>query len=121
MGIVPAYNEEQRLPKMLEECTNYLEKSGDNYEIIIVDDGSKDSTTKTGLEWSKKLGSDNFRVLTLAKNLGKGGAVRRGMLVSRGKLLLFADADGATTFSDLAKLQSLMAKTMNNEGHGVIC
>ena len=70
-----------------------------------MDDGSKDSTTKTGLEWSQKLGSDKLRVLTLAKNLGKGGAVRRGMLVGRGKYLLFADADGATTFSELAKLQ----------------
>ena len=103
--IVPAYNEEDRLPKMLEESTNYLQKSGDTYEIIIVDDGSKDSTTKTALEWSQQLGSDKLRVLTLAKNLGKGGAVRRGMLVSRGKLLLFADADGATTFSELAKLK----------------
>ena len=106
--IVPAYNEEERLPKMLEDCTNYLEKSGENYEIIIVDDGSKDSTTKTGLEWSQKLGSDKLRVLTLAKNLGKGGAVRRGMLVGRGKYLLFADADGATTFSELAKLQKYL-------------
>ena len=103
--VVPAYNEEERLPKMLEECTEYLEKSGENYEIIIVDDGSKDTTTKTALTWSKKLGSEKLRVLTLEKNLGKGGAVRRGMLVSRGKWLLFADADGATTFSELAKLQ----------------
>ena len=119
--VVPAYNETERLPKMLEECTSYLAQSGDKYEIIIVDDGSADETTNEGLKWTKKLGSDKLRVLTLAKNLGKGGAVRRGMLVSRGKLLLFADADGATTFSELAKLKALMAKTANDEGHGVIC
>ncbi len=106
---------------MLEECTHYLEKEVKNaYEIIIVDDGSKDHTSQVALEWSKKLGSDKLRLLKLAKNLGKGGAVRRGMLVSRGQFLLFADADGATTFAELAKLQALMAKTML-DGHGVIC
>ena len=55
--IVPAYNEQDRLPKMLEECTAYLEeKFKDNYEIVIVDDGSKDETSKTVLEWSHRLG-----------------------------------------------------------------
>lgn len=118
--VVPAYNEEERLPKMLEECTTYLEKSGQKYEIIIVDDGSKDQTSKISLQWSRKLGSEKLRLLKLEKNLGKGGAVRRGMLVGRGKHLLFADADGATTFSELAKLQNLMGKIEENE-HGVVC
>ena len=55
--IVPAYNEEDRLPKMLEECTTYLEENlKDKFEIIIVDDGSKDDTSKIVLEWSRKLG-----------------------------------------------------------------
>ena len=67
------------------------------------------------------LGSNKLRLLKLVKNLGKGGAVRRGMLVSRGKYLLFADADGATTFSEIAKLNLLMSKTENEEGHGLIC
>ena len=63
-----------------------------------------------------------MRLLKLVKNLGKGGAVRRGMLVSRGKHLLFADADGATTFSEIAKLQSSMSKIENDQnGHGLIC
>ena len=55
--IVPAYNEEDRLPKMLEECVSYLEENFANkFEIIIVDDGSKDATSKTVLEWSRGLG-----------------------------------------------------------------
>jgi len=119
--VVPAYNEEKRLPKMLQECTAYLDQNGGHFEIIIVDDGSKDSTSETVIQWSQRLGSNKLRLLKLEKNLGKGGAVRRGMLVSRGKHLLFADADGATTFSELAKMTSLMAKIENEEGHGVIC
>ena len=55
--IVPAYNEQERLPKMLEECVSYLEENFANkFEIIIVDDGSKDATSKTVLEWSRGLG-----------------------------------------------------------------
>ena len=53
------------------------------WEIIVVDDGSKDKTTDTALEYAVTLGSNKMRVLTLAKNLGKGGAVRRGVRVAR--------------------------------------
>ncbi len=54
------------------------------------------------------MGSNCFRVLTLVQNLGKGGAVRRGVLVARGRRILFADADGATTFSELDKLMKAL-------------
>ena len=50
--IVPAYNEEERLLNMLEECTTYLAQSDDDFKIIIVDDGSKDGTTEEALKWS---------------------------------------------------------------------
>lgn len=119
--IVPAYNEEDRLPKMLEECTEYMFKSGRKFEIIIVDDGSKDSTSKVVLQWTEKHGSENLRLLKLAKNLGKGGAVRRGMLTSRGKYLLFADADGATTFSEISKLEKSMSQIEDDQEFGVVC
>ncbi|GIY63068.1 dolichyl-phosphate beta-glucosyltransferase [Caerostris extrusa] len=108
--IVPAYNEENRLPVMLDECLEYLEnrsakESKFSYEVIIVDDGSSDNTTKVALEYVSKFGSEKVRVLTLAKNRGKGGAVRLGMLSARGQFLLFADADGATKFKDIEKLE----------------
>lgn len=66
---------------MLDECLGYLEEKAKQdgsftYEVIIVDDGSRDKTTQVGLDYSKKLGCDKIRVLTLAKNRGKGGAVR---------------------------------------------
>ena len=81
--IVPAYNEELRLPKMLDECLEFLEKRKTSYEVIIVDDGSKDETSATGLKYVERWGSDKVRVLSLAKNRGKGGAVRMGMLRAR--------------------------------------
>jgi len=118
--IVPAYNEELRLPKMLDECLEFLEARNSPYEVIIVDDGSKDTTTAVGLDYVDKYGSDKVRVLTLAKNRGKGGAVRMGMLKARGENLLFADADGATTFEDIVKLEENLAE-IEVGGHGIVC
>lgn len=108
--IVPAYEEEKRLPPMLDECLEFLEnrqKSNKNftYEVIVVSDGSKDRTVDISLEYSKKFSSDKVRVIDLKPNRGKGGAVRMGVMSARGATLLFADADGATKFSDLTKLE----------------
>nr|CAG4649606.1 EOG090X0BIY [Scapholeberis mucronata]SVE93822.1 EOG090X0BIY [Scapholeberis mucronata] len=128
--IVPAYNEEKRLPAMLDDCLEYLEKliqinSDNTYELIIVDDGSSDGTTEVGLKYSKKYGSEKIRVLTLTQNRGKGGAVRLGMLSARGKQLLFADADGATKFEDLSKLQNVMNDIVkgqqSSDSLGLVC
>lgn len=65
--IVPAFNEEERLPKMLDECLEFLETRSSSYEVIIVDDGSKDGTTAVGLDYVEKFGCDKVRVLTLGK------------------------------------------------------
>ncbi|XP_063807920.1 dolichyl-phosphate beta-glucosyltransferase [Pseudophryne corroboree] len=108
--VVPAYNEEERLPVMMDEAVEYLEKKQKRspsfrYEVIVVDDGSSDKTTEVALKYANKYGSDKVRVLTLVKNRGKGGAVRMGVLVSRGKTILMADADGATKFADLENVE----------------
>ncbi|KAM8976365.1 dolichyl-phosphate beta-glucosyltransferase [Pelodytes ibericus] len=108
--VVPSYNEETRLPVMMDEALEFLEKRQKDrpsfsYEVIIVDDGSKDKTTEVALNYSKRYGSDKVRVLTLTKNRGKGGAVRMGVFVSRGKTILMADADGATKFQDLENVE----------------
>ncbi|XP_002126301.2 dolichyl-phosphate beta-glucosyltransferase [Ciona intestinalis] len=120
--IVPSYNEEKRLPLMMEEAILFLEakcekSSSYKYEIIIVDDGSKDSTTKVGQSFVEKYGSDKIRVLTLEKNRGKGGAVRLGMMSARGEHLLFADADGATKFSDIEKVETKL-NDIDTKPHG---
>ncbi|XP_064636766.1 dolichyl-phosphate beta-glucosyltransferase-like [Lineus longissimus] len=125
--IVPSYNEEMRLPVMMDETLAYLEgrqksESSFTYEIIVVDDGSKDNTSRVALGYSEKYGSDKVRVLTFVKNRGKGGAVRLGMLSARGDQLLFADADGASKFSDMVKLEKDLEK-INTQKHGmaVVC
>lgn len=79
--IIPAYEEEKRLPVMLDECLEFLEQKLKNnpkfsYEVIVVSDGSKDKTVETAMKYCRKLTADKFRVLELIQNRGKGGAVR---------------------------------------------
>jgi len=96
---------------MLEECLEYLERRTQNeakftYEVLIVDDGSRDRTSDVAMRYVEKYGSEKCRLLHLVKNRGKGGAVRLGVQSCRGEFILFADADGATRFSDLDKVYS---------------
>lgn len=106
--VVPSYNETSRILIMLKDAINYLQiHMKHKWEIIIVDDGSSDGTS----EYCLKLSRDEFnlkpgqlRVIKFSENRGKGGAVRQGMLHIRGKYGLFADADGASKFSDVSKL-----------------
>uniref|UniRef100_A0A669QSJ0 Dolichyl-phosphate beta-glucosyltransferase n=1 Tax=Phasianus colchicus TaxID=9054 RepID=A0A669QSJ0_PHACC len=98
------------VPLMMDEALDYLEKRQKRdpsftYEVIVVDDGSKDQTTEVAMKYCKKYGSDKVRVLSLVKNRGKGGAVRMGVLSCRGKKILMADADGATKFADIEKVE----------------
>lgn len=123
--IVPSYNEEERLPIMLDETLDYLENKKKNhpsftYEIIVVDDGSKDGTSKVALEYVKKYGVHKMRLLTFEKNRGKGGAVRMGVLSSRGRRLLMADADGASKFADLLRLESALDDINGKKGNKAV-
>eukprot|EP00271_Cylindrocystis_brebissonii_P016803 TRINITY_DN4135_c0_g1_i2.p1 TRINITY_DN4135_c0_g1~~TRINITY_DN4135_c0_g1_i2.p1 ORF type:complete len:364 (+),score=63.98 TRINITY_DN4135_c0_g1_i2:405-1496(+) len=109
--ILPAYDEEVRLPATLDEALSYLEQrrgrdASFTYEILIVDDGSRDGTVLKSFEYVRKYGVDAVRVIKQGVNQGKGAAVRKGMLCSRGELLLFADSDGATKITELEKLEA---------------
>ncbi|KAF9132994.1 dolichyl-phosphate beta-glucosyltransferase [Mortierella sp. 14UC] len=121
--VVPAYNESERLPIMMKETLDFLkEKSnrvaGFTYEILIVDDGSQDSTVRVALEMAQKEGIQDIRVLSFEKNRGKGGAVIQGMQYTRGEYILMVDADGATRFSDLDALETKL-KATERDGLGV--
>ncbi|KAF9421742.1 hypothetical protein HW555_002423 [Spodoptera exigua] len=111
--VVPAYNEEERLPPMLDEAIEFLESRvkehhSYKYEIIVVSDGSKDKTVQVAEGYSEKYGCEKIRCLELIKNRGKGGAVRLGIESCRGASILFADADGASKFEDLTKLETAL-------------
>ncbi|KJH53421.1 glycosyltransferase, group 2 family protein [Dictyocaulus viviparus] len=75
-----------------------------NEKVLVIDDGSTDGTADIAVEYGKKF-DGKLKVLKLERNLGKGGAVRHGVMHSSGKLILFADADGATRFSEIEKLE----------------
>ena len=115
--VVPAYNEEERLPIMLDETITFLlkwsKKRKITYEILIVDDGSKDNTKEVVSNYMNKY-PKIIRLLALHANCGKGGAVKRGVSRSRGQYILMVDADGATDIEDLDSLYSNLINTTNN-------
>lgn len=92
--IIPAYNEEKRLPPTLERVVHYLrENYKGQYELIVADDGSTDGTPDFVREFSKK--HPEVRLLRFEKNRGYGAVVRDGMLAGNGRFVLIMDADGS--------------------------
>lgn len=104
--VIPAYNEQARLLPTLERVARYLTDQGLEYEIIAVDDGSRDQT----LEIARRFAAQNprVRVLSNRKNRGKGGAVRRGVAAARGRRILFTDSDLSTPIEEFGKLNARM-------------
>jgi len=95
--VIPTYNEEKNIRQTLAQVFDYLEEKEFTYEIIVVDDGSEDETVEIVEEFFGDKES-----LTLIKNphKGKGVAVRRGVLASKGDYILFSDADLATPIEE---------------------
>ncbi|KAG6902564.1 hypothetical protein C0995_014953 [Termitomyces sp. Mi166 len=119
--VIPAFNETERLPLMMASTIAHLvSQKNRTYEIIIVDDGSTDGTSETALKLAAKYAKSNIRVVTLEKNVGKGGAVRHGMLYSSGERLLMADADGASRIEDLEALWTTMDALAPDNRPGVV-
>lgn len=100
--IIPAYNEDRRLPITLTSVYRYLYQSGLSFEIIVVDDGSYDDTAAYVEEFAEQY--PGVRLLSYAPNRGKGYAVRTGMLAARGDYLLMNDADGSSPIEEMQKL-----------------
>lgn len=99
--VIPAYNEEKRLPETLKKVRDYLNRQNITYEVIVVDDGSKDDTSKVSSRLIKDW--EEFKVVSYNPNRGKGFAVKMGMLAGRGDWRLLMDADNSTDLKEVEK------------------
>ena len=119
--VIPAYNEEDRLPIMLDAALASITKhrrkivelvqakskltSGTTFEWIVVSDGSTDGTSHVVEKYGRESDDDDvWKLITLHTNSGKGASVRIGMLAASGAMRLMVDADGATDFDALVTL-----------------
>lgn len=101
--IIPAFNEQERLPETLCAAHEWLNMHGaHDFEILVVDDGSTDATSDRVNELMP--GMPELRLLQQATNRGKGAAVRRGMLEAEGDIRLFMDADHSTHIMEVEKI-----------------
>ena len=110
--VVPCYNEEQRLPRTIEQVERYLDDKNLDYELILVDDGSTDGTR---LIMDAAAERNRFvRLEALPQNRGKGRALAEGVASARGSEILVTDADLSTPIEELEKLQAQL-----DQGAGV--
>ncbi len=100
--IIPAYNEEKRLPAFLESIQKYHAANPTHlHEVIVVDDGSSDNTAQVATGYSPL---PNFQLIAQKPNQGKGAAIQAGVFKASGDNVVFMDADGATDIQELPKM-----------------
>ncbi len=105
--VIPAYNEEKRLPQSLTAVMDFLKKQPYRSEIIVSDDGSQDRTVALAKEILKEF---PHQVLVTPQNRGKGHAVRQGMLAATGAYVLFTDADLSTPIEEVLRFLARLEK-----------
>ncbi len=98
--VVPAYNEAERILPTLRKIKEYFDGRDEPYEIIVVDDGSKDNTANA----VRSLNFENIGVVSYGSNRGKGYAINYGVRQAKGDWILFTDADNSTPIEEFAKL-----------------
>jgi dolichyl-phosphate beta-glucosyltransferase len=96
--ILPMYNEERLIEKTIKTSIDYLKKKGYDYEIIVVDDGSRDNT----VEKAKKF--KDIKIIRLDKNYGKGYAIRQGVMKAKKDNIAYMDADLPYPIENIDKL-----------------
>ena len=103
--IIPAYNEEHRIEKTLLAVSDFLKKQTHQYEILAVNDGSKDQTALIVQKLAASI--PNLKLLNNPENHGKGWATKQGMLKASGDIRLFMDADNSTKIEEVEKMLPL--------------
>lgn len=106
--IIPAYNEELRLPATLERIAAYLQTCGREAEVLVVDDGSKDRTAAVAESFRSKIPA--LRIVSNGVNRGKGYSVRHGIQEAHGRVTLFTDADLSAPIEEAGKLVDALEK-----------
>lgn len=106
--VIPAYNEESRLPATLERVAAYLKNCRREAEVLVVDDGSKDRTAAVAESFQSKISA--LRVVSNGVNRGKGYSVRHGVQEARGRIVLFTDADLSAPIEEADKLIEALEK-----------
>lgn len=100
--IIPLYNEESRLSNLV-TIHKYLNSRKFSWQIILINDGSKDKTNKTAKKILKSHALKNTQLISYSKNMGKGFAIKTGMLIATGKYRLFTDIDLSTSIDEFNK------------------
>lgn len=102
--VIPAYNEEKRLPASLEKIVQFLRNQPYTAEVLVVENGSTDRTSDVVRSFAESvMGSDSFTIELLHSAQGKGAAVKTGMLVGKGEYLFICDADLSMPIEEVSK------------------
>lgn len=105
--VIPAFDESGRLGATLERILDYLERRGGAFEVVVVDDGSRDDTAAVARRYATR----GVRVLRFPVNRGKGAAVRAGILDTSAERILISDADLSTPIEELERLEPVLARS----------
>jgi dolichyl-phosphate beta-glucosyltransferase len=114
--IIPAYNEAERIPKTLLDIDHRLSDVAFDYEIIVVNDGSKDNTAEVVNGMMKMV--KKIKLIDNKENKGKGGVVKQGMLSASGDIRLFMDADNSTSVDQFINMMPFFSD--QNDAYDVV-
>ena len=104
--IIPAYNEEKRIGKSLRDISAYFATRDQQYELLVVDDGSSDGTAAVVTAAAAE--NPHISLISSERNRGKGHALRMGVLASSGERVLVSDADLSTPIDEVETLEAAM-------------
>jgi glycosyltransferase involved in cell wall biosynthesis len=100
--VIPAYNESARIEATLREVVNCIRSEGWNSEVIVVNDGSTDTTARQVLDFA--ISAPEVRLIENPGNRGKGYSVRNGLLQAQGEIVMFTDADLSAPIREATRL-----------------
>jgi len=117
--VFPAYNESARICTALWKVANYVKTVRDNWEVIVVENGSNDDTYETAIDTAIDIAREpihNIAVRVERSTPGKGSALRYGMALSKGKYVLLSDVDLSTPIREVTRLLGYAIR----DGRGVV-